>query len=209
MNYNNKMAKLWYGSILSSSKKTKNRNFFSFLKRKKVIKLNHVEYDALIDEKLLKIRKYVKNNFNVRDIDGDEYNYDNEFSKIFQKYQTLLNDESSVTLNSIKLKNKYNKNTLVLSPIDGIYYENRPNIINNARIGIKNMLKSNLIRIIKNRIRLYVVVIKLYFKIREIKKLFPDKRLTTKEAFYLIQASKINKKLLEIDSTKNKKYIRK
>ena len=177
---------------------------FSFLKKKRV--LNIKEFDKLVEKKTIDIRNYILSNLTVRDeislkrinnilVDinvedkkGEEM-FSKEFEKVFYVYQKNLYD-------------KYRKLGLKKSKVKSPYLTFKE-FFEKYAIKKKSRFSFFYNFITKTKIKLSLIYyeIWLYFQIRKIKKLFPDMKITSKTALGLIQASKINKKLITIPIT--------
>jgi len=158
---------------------------FEIFKRKPK-RLTVVEYDKLIDTKLERIRRFIKDNMYVRDDDDDD-SFNEQFDLVFIQYRKNVEHEFTKSIwrrNNIKV---------VLSPIVALHLSYKLRHSKRSRIqGIRNFFKR-----IFNMIALYYYHITLIYEIRKVKKLFPDKEISNDMAFNIIKSVKMNKKMIE------------
>ncbi len=163
---------------------------FSFLKRKPK-HLSVVEYDKLVDSKLEKIRAFVRLHIYAKPDDKD---FEEALAKAFELYLFNLKQELTKTAPKWTIPLPWKKR--VLSPINAIhafnqiYYRRRKKVVWYKR----------LLRYFKS-IRVYVI---LFFKdlalrreLLEIKKLFPDYKMSNKTALGLLKAVDVNKRVMK------------
>jgi len=157
-------------------------------------RLSVEDYDKLVDTKLEKIRKYINCEVNVRD---GEAGFSAQLEGAFLKYENAIKM-------AVKEKGRTDSRMAYLSPNSVMqYYADLSVRRVPKKIAWHKQLKYKIIRRkvlgffrrIKFKTQLYYQHIMLMREIRKMKKTFP--MVSNQHAFHLINATKLNKRMIE------------
>lgn len=164
---------------------------FLGIRKLKKVKLSLTEYDELLDSKLEGIRKFVLMTIEARD---DNKDFDKKFAEAFQTY-----------VNAVKKKVGENgsefKPEILISPyLDDLFGLTQK--LTTSKTKRKTLLHKKVVRFFKRtviKIKLYWKHFKMMREIRKMKKIMGG-RIDNQLAYNLINAAKLNKRMMERES---------
>jgi len=169
------------------------KKIINLFRRRKAYRLTVSEFDEMVDNKLIKVREFYRENIDCRD---DNELFDKRFGEAYRLYEnTIKKDVSKST----------NRKITVLSPIDNTVNKIREYRRKKATFYWKSVnVKFKPIKIIRRVIiKFFNVIIRFRqqlinsYNIWCLKKLFPDYNISDKRAYGIINAVKLNKRMLD------------
>ena len=152
------------------------------------------EYDKLIASKLEGIRKFVNENLDSRD--GDEL-YDKQLGEAFLRYESAIKNVVG-QMGHIGLPKTYGSPLNILTHYASYGMSPKPKKISWYKKFTRKRIGRWFTRLYKRtkfKVQLYYQHILLMREIRKMKKIFP--MVSNQQAFNLINAAKLNKKMIE------------
>ena len=168
-----------------------------FSKKSAPVEVEHLSvqgYDKLVDSKLEKIRKFINQNIDSRD--GDKL-FEKQLSEAFLRYENAI--KSAVgEMGDIGLRKTYASPLNILTHYASYGMSPKPKKIAwYKKINRKTIKRwfTRHYRRTRFKIQLYWQHLMLMREIRKMKRIFP--MVSTQHAFNLINATKLNKRMIE------------
>lgn len=158
-------------------------------------RLSIQDYDRLVDSKLEKIRKCI--NLNIESRDGDK-SFDKELGDAFLRYENAIKTAVSRIGYGDLRKTYYTSPLNIITHYVSYGMSPKPKKIAWYKKFTRKSIKrwfTRFYRTTKFKIQLYWQHLMLMREIRKIKRLFPI--VSNQQAFNLINASKLNKKMIK------------